>query len=249
MGEQPLTTFLHPAIVAIDGPAASGKSTVGYELARRFNFLFFDTGVMYRAVTWAILNCAADLDDPAAIGHLAETVQIEVEPPLPDIPDGRQCTVLVDEQDVTWFIRAPIVDQTVSIVAANPRVRQALSVQQRRIGRRYGEGHAELPGIVMVGRDIGTVVVPDAPLKVFMDATAEERARRRYQELLTLGKSVDYNQVLDDIIARDRKDSERALSPLRVADDAVVIDSTNLSPEQVLARIVELMAGQETFRT
>ena len=245
MVTQRLTTYLFPAIVAIDGPAASGKSTVGFELARRFSFLFFDTGVMYRAVTWAVLNRGVDVDEPEAIGCLAETVPIEVEPPLADIPDGRQCTVLVDGQDVTWQIRSPIVDQNVSAVAANARVRQALSIQQRRIGRRYGEGHAELPGIVMVGRDIGTVVVPDAPLKIYMDATAEERARRRYEELLTLGKAVDFNQILDDIIARDRKDSERALSPLRVADDAVVIDTTNLSPEQVLARIVELMTGQD----
>ncbi len=245
MDEQPVTTFLHPAIVAIDGPAASGKSTVGYELARRLNFLFFDTGVMYRAVTWAVLHRRADIDDEAAVGHLAETVPIEIEPPLPDVPDGRQCTVLVDNLDVTWLIRTPVVDQNVSAVAAYARVRAALSVQQRRIGQRYGAGHADLPGIVMVGRDIGTVVMPDAPLKVYMDATAEERARRRYAELLTQGKSVDYNQVLDGIIARDRKDSERALSPLRVADDAVVIDSTNLSPEQVLARILELITGQD----
>ena len=126
-------------------------------------------------------------------------------------------------------------------MSAHATVRQALTAHQRRIGFRYGEGHADKAGVVMVGRDIGTVVMPDAPLKVFLDATAEERARRRYEELQERGRAVDYAQVLDDINRRDQIDSNRALSPLAVAADAIVVDTTELTPQEVVERIVDLV--------
>lgn len=231
---------LKPAIIAIDGPAASGKSTVGHRVAEVCDFLFFDTGVMYRAVTWAALSRDVDVHDEASVGALVETIVIEPRSPAANETDGRQITVLVDGEDVSWQIRLPQVDQNVSSVSAHPRVRRALSVQQRRIGLYYGSGAAGKPGIVMVGRDIGTVVLPEAPLKVFMDASAEERARRRHRELLSRGKEEPFDQVLADIVRRDRIDSERAVSPLCAAADAVVIDTSRLTPEQVVENVIEL---------
>lgn len=238
---------LHPAIIAIDGPAASGKSTVADLLAQRLNFLYFDTGVMYRAVTWAVLQNALDPNQDEAVGAMAERTQIDVAPPGVDAQDGRQCTVLVGGQDITWQIRAPEIDQNVSTVSANPAVRQALTVQQRRIAQQYGTGRAEKPGVVMVGRDIGTVVLPDAPLKIYLDASQAERARRRFCEQKARGKSVEYAQVLEDMQRRDQLDSGRAVAPLRPAADAIVIDTTDLAIEQVVDRILEL-AAQETDR-
>jgi cytidylate kinase len=228
------------SIIAIDGPAASGKSTVGYLLARRLNYLYFDTGVMYRAVTLAALQQHVDLQDQKAVGELARRLRIEVRAPSPTQEDGRQATVLLDGTDVTWAIRATEVDQNVSVVAANPQVRTALSTQQRRIGHQYGSGLGDKPGVVMVGRDIGTIVLPDAPLKIFLDAPVEERARRRHSELLARGKDVPFEQVLADMRRRDRLDSERAVAPLRVADDAIVLDTTGLSIDEVVDRIYAL---------
>lgn len=231
---------LVPAVVAIDGPAASGKSTVAHAVAEALGFLFFDTGVMYRAVTHAALARGVDTRDGAAAAALAEAVHLDVLPPDAATDDGRQCTVLVDGQDVTWLIRTPEVDQHVSRIAAHPGVRRALSEQQRRIGRRYGSGHAEKPGIVMVGRDIGTVVLPDAGLKIYMDASPEERARRRWHEQAARGKDVDFDDVLRDILERDRQDSQRALSPLRAAADAVVIDTSAMTPAEVTQAVLTL---------
>jgi cytidylate kinase len=237
----PISSAGGPTIITIDGPAASGKSTIGHAVADALNYLFFDTGVMYRAVTRAALDRDVDVHDADAMARLAETIDIDIVPPTPEQADGRQSTILVAGEDVTWGIRAPEVDQNVSIVAANPRVRQALSAKQRAIGKRYGSGQAEKPGIVMVGRDIGTVVLPEAGLKIYMDASAEERARRRLRDLEVRGKAVDYEQVLADIIARDRMDSERDHSPLRPADDAVIIDTSRMTPDEVVDAVVGLV--------
>ena len=223
-----------PAIIAIDGPAASGKSTVGHRLAERLGFLFFDTGVMYRAVTWAALAQGVDIQAEQAVGELAERIHIDIRSPEPSAEDGRQSTVAVDGQDVTWQIRAPEVDRNVSVVASYARVRAALTAQQRRIGLRYGAGGADRPGIVMVGRDVGTVVVPDAPLKIYMEATAEERARRRLRDLQAQGKSISYDDVLAEIRRRDRLDSERALAPMRAAADALVVDTSQMTADEVV---------------
>lgn len=232
---------LHPAIIAIDGPAASGKSTVGFRLAKLLDYLFFDTGVMYRAVTWAALARGVAIDDETAIGALAHAITIDILPPLPNQHDGRHTTVLVDGEDVTWLIRAPEVDRNVSAVSAYPEVRTAMTAKQRAIAQRYGRGDAEKRGIVMVGRDIGTVVMPDAPLKLYVDAAPEERARRRHQELAKQGKHIPYAEVLADMVRRDRIDSERALSPLRRAEDAIRIDNSTQSAEDTLAQAIDAL--------
>lgn len=222
---------MRPRVIAIDGPAASGKSTIGELLARRLGYLLFDTGVMYRAVTWAALARHLPVTDEAAMTALAEQVHIDVLPPT--VADGRRCTVLLDGQDVSWEIRRPEVDANVSIVAAYPGVRRALVRQQRRI--------AANGNVIMLGRDIGTVVLPDADLKVYLDASVEERARRRWLELKERGQSADYQAVLDSMRQRDETDRHRAVSPLRAAADAVVLDTTALSVEAVVERLLKLI--------
>lgn len=226
--------------IAIDGPAASGKSTVGFEVARELDFLFFDTGVMYRAVTWAVLDRGEAATDIPAVGRIAEHLPIEIDPPGPQQADGRQATVRIGQQDITWEIRSPQVDQNVSAVAANARVRLALTRHQRRIGLKYGSGSGEKPGVVMVGRDIGTVVLPEAPLKIYLSAPVEERAKRRYWELRERGKAADFAQVLADMRRRDEIDSQRAIAPLRPADDAVRIQTAGFSVPQIVAQILAL---------
>lgn len=233
--------WLSPRVVAIDGPAGSGKSTVGYGVAQALDFLYFDTGAMYRAVTWAAIDRGVDLQDGDAVGKLAEELEMDILPPSDVIRHGRNSMVLVDGKEVTAEIRRPEVDQRVSVVSAHARVRTALSLHQKRVGARYGQGEAEKPGVVMVGRDIGTVIMPDAALKIFLDATAEERARRRHRELLSKGKEIPYTQVLADILQRDKIDSQREVSPLRAADDAVVIDTSNMGIEKVVAHILALV--------
>lgn len=230
-----------PTVITIDGPAGSGKSTVGNLLAQRINFVFFDTGIMYRAVTLAAIEYTVAVDDLQGLSSLAEKIKIDIHPPNEAENDGRLLTVTLDGVDVTWQIRTPEVERNVSPISAVAGVRKALTEQQRRIGLHYGSGKADKPGIVMVGRDIGTVVMPEAPLKIYLEATPEERAQRRYDELLSRGKAADYDHVLADIIRRDQIDSSRALAPLRPAPDAVIIDSTHLTPEEVVDRIVQLV--------
>jgi CMP/dCMP kinase len=219
-----------PEIIAIDGPAASGKSTLGRRLADALDYLFFDTGVMYRAVTWAMLDRGVDVKDEAAVTELAETVQIDVRPP--SIEDGRACDVLVDGKDITWETRTPEVEAQVSPVSAYRGVRAALASQQRRIGLRGR--------VVMVGRDIGTVVLPEAGLKVYLDATAEERARRRLKEILERGGTADYETILAGVRRRDEIDSNRAFAPLRAAEDAVILDSDKLNADEVFEKVEKL---------
>lgn len=233
--------WLSPRVIAIDGPAGSGKSTVGYGVAQVLDFLYFDTGAMYRAVTWAALQAGVALEDGEVVGKLAEEIEMDIRPPSDVALHGRNSMVLVNGVEVTSEIRRPEVDQRVSVVSAHTRVRQALSQQQKRVGARYGQGDGEKPGVVMVGRDIGTVIMPDAALKIYLDATAEERARRRHRELLSKGKEIGFQQVYDDIVRRDQIDSQRAMSPLRAADDAVVIDTSNMGVERVVKTILDLV--------
>jgi cytidylate kinase len=169
-----------PLIIAIDGPAASGKSTIGKRLAEHLGYLFFDTGVMYRAITWIALRSGIDVSNESAITRLAEETFVDVRPASQ--PD-RVCDVIVGFTDITWETRRPEVDANVSVVSAYPGVRRALSAQQRRIGQRGR--------VVMVGRDIGTVVLPEADLKIYLDASAEERARRRFDEIVARGEQAD----------------------------------------------------------
>ena len=217
-----------PSTITIDGPVASGKSTIGYLLAQKLGYLYLDTGAMYRAVTWAALTRGVSVEDEAAVTALAEGLHIDITQPTVD--DGRQYTVLADGEDVTWDIRRPEVDANVSVVSAYPGVRRAMVVQQRRI--------AAAGRVVMVGRDIGSVVLPDADLKLYLDATSQERARRRWLERQARGESVTYEEVLAMMLRRDEIDSHRAVSPLRVPDGAVVIDTTGLTIDEVLALIL-----------
>ena len=220
-----------PSIIAIDGPAASGKSTIGLRLANALGYLFFDTGVMYRAITWLVLQRGIDVRDEAAVTALAQQAQIDIEPASRS--DGRVCDVLADGQDITWETRTRRVDENVSIVAAYRGVRRALSQRQRRIGQRGN--------IVMVGRDIGTVVLPDADLKIYLDATAEERARRRHDEILARGGRPNYDEILQRVIERDHIDSTRDVAPLKAAEDAIVLDSDQLSADEVFERVLGLV--------
>ena len=219
-----------PNIIAIDGPAASGKSTLGRRLADALGYLFFDTGVMYRAVTWATLQRGVEVNDETGVTRLAETVQIDVRSPSKE--DGRACDVLADGVDITWATRTPEVEANVSPVSAYRGVREALASQQRRIGLRGR--------VVMVGRDIGTVVLPEAELKIYLDASPEERARRRYKEILDRGGKADYEVILAGVRMRDEIDSNRAFSPLRAAEDAIILDSDRLNADEVFAKVEAL---------
>ena len=229
--------------ITIDGPAASGKSSVGYATAQRLDFLFFDTGITYRAVTFAILERGIDAADSAEVGRIAEQLPIEISPPLASQTDGRRETVKIGEQDITWAIRNPQVDQNVSAVAANAQVREALSRQQRRIGLIYSSGGGAKAGVVMAGRDIGTVVLPEAPLKIYLEAPVEERAKRRCRELAARGRRVELARILSDMQRRDDIDSQRAIAPLRAADDARLIQTGELSIRQIVNRIMDLWNG------
>lgn len=224
-----------PLIIAIDGPAASGKSTVGVLLAKRLNYLFFDTGIMYRAVTWAALRRLQAVGDEAQVTDLAERVHIDVQPATQT--DGRQADVLLDGEDITWEIRRPEVEANVSQVSAYRGVRTAMTAQQRRVGQR-GQ-------VVMVGRDIGTVVLPEAEMKIFLDASVEERARRRYEELVRRGEAADYEKILSAMKRRDKIDSTREVAPLRAAEDAIRICSDGISAEQVVEKIMEIIYSQK----
>jgi len=228
-----------PATIAIDGSAASGKSTVGALLARSLGYLFFDTGVMYRAVTWAALDRKIDVENTDEVSELAETIVIEVKPS--DRPDDHQAIVLVDGQDVTTDIRTPAVEAKVSRVSSYPRVRTALTEQQRHI--------AAAGSIVMAGRDIGTVVLPEADLKIFMRASAEERASRRYNETVAQGKPANFAEILAAIRERDRQDQEKPISPMIPASDAVVVDTDQLDIEEVLAQLMELVTASKNKGT
>ena len=217
-------------IIAIDGPAASGKSTLGHKLAQAMGYLYFDTGVMYRAITWLALVQGLNISDEAAITKLAENTKIDIRPP--SIQDGRAYDVIINKQDTTWDIRRPEVDGNVSPVSAYAGVRKALTAQQRRIGLRGN--------VVMVGRDIGTVVLPKADLKIYLDASVEER----YEELRQRGEPADYDVILQAMRKRDQIDSNRKVAPLRPAMDAHVLCSDGLDADQVLELVKAMVFGR-----
>lgn len=189
---------------------------------------------MYRAVTWVALSRSVAIADEQAVTALAENVQIDILPP--DVSDGRQYTIRADGSDITWDIRGREVDANVSAVSAYAGVRRAMSMQQRRIGLRGR--------VVMVGRDIGTVVLPEADLKIYLDATEQERARRRFRERVERGEKAEFDSVLEEIRRRDRIDSSRALAPLKKADDAVYFDSTGVTIPQVVERMMEIVTAK-----
>jgi cytidylate kinase len=215
-------------IIAIDGPSGAGKSTVSQELARRLGYLYLDTGAMYRAAALEARRQGIALDDIPALTRMCADLQIRLK-----LEQGSLRTLLGGE-DVSEAIRTPEMSQGASAISAQPPVRERLWQLQRELGR---EG-----GIVAEGRDIGTVVFPEAEFKFYLDATPEERARRRYEELRIKGLAVDYAATLREIQARDRNDQQRALAPLRPAKDAVIIDSTALSAEEVVEVMTRLVA-------
>jgi cytidylate kinase len=223
-----------PSTIAIDGPASSGKTTLGQLLAEELGYLYIDTGAMYRAVTLCVLRADIDPRDEAAVSRLAERVVLDVQPPTQS--DGRRFTVLADGEDVTWEARSAEVDAHVSIVSLYKRVRDALTAQQRRI--------AERGRVVMVGRDIGTVVLPDADLKLYITASVEERARRRWLEFREQGLDDTYEEILASMRRRDRIDSGREIAPLRPADDAIIVDTTDMTVEQVMAHVRRLVKAR-----
>jgi len=220
----------HLRVVAIDGPAAAGKTTVARDLADLLGAMLFDTGTLYRAVTLAAIRAGIPFSNGPALAELADVRHIDVTPPT--TPDGRLYDVLLDGEDVTWAIRNPAVDQHVSEVSAHPEVRIALLPVQRRIARSGP--------VVMVGRDIGTVVVPDAGVKIFLSASLPERARRRYAELVERGVPATYDEVLAELRQRDELDSGRAASPLRVAPDATVIETDGRTVTEIVTELANI---------
>jgi cytidylate kinase len=218
----------NPESITIDGPAGAGKSTLGDLLARRLGYLYFDTGVMYRALTWAAQRRGVDPGDQAATAALARDLDIDLRPPT--IDDGRQYTVLVDGEDVTWDLRRPVVDQQVSLVASHPAVRQILRARQRAIGLRGR--------VVMVGRDTGSVVLPEASLKIYLEASLQSRAARRAGDLRARGHALDLDTIEADVARRDALD-RHIMAP---APDALVLHSDTLSPEQEVEVILDYLA-------
>ena len=217
-----------PDVITIDGPAASGKSSVGLMLAKELGYLFLDTGIMYRAVTWAALFLKIDIGDEDAMNALARQITINILPPT--INDGRINDVFVDEVDATWKIREPEVNASVSQVSRYLVVRQELTNRQRVFGK---DGK-----IVMVGRDIGTIVMPDAELKIFLKASAKERAIRRYKEEIERGKVIDLDDVIKNVELRDKIDSSRKIAPLVPAENAVIIHTDGKDKTEVVEEIL-----------
>jgi cytidylate kinase len=215
-----------PAVITIDGPAASGKSTLGTLLAQHLNYVFFDTGVLYRALTVVALQRGIALDDPQALAYLARTTLLEVLPPTE--ASTYPYVVVADGVDVTAQLRDTSVDRNVSTISAYPDVRLALREQQRAIGKRGN--------IVMVGRDIGSVVMPDAPFKLYLEAPLDERAQRRYAELCEQGIILSLDTVTEDLRRRDTLDEKNMLVP----QDAIILQTAGLAPQDEVAHILDL---------
>ena len=231
-----------PFIVAIDGPAGAGKSTAARRLAVRLGFTMVDTGAIYRAVALAATRADVALDDDLALAALLPAVRIRFEPPATGQDDAGQ-KVLLGDEDVSLAIRTPAMSLGASAVSARPVVRAALLELQRRLAT--APGH---PGAVLEGRDIGTVVFPDADAKFFLTGSAEVRARRRYDELVGKGESATLERVLADQQRRDRDDAARAAAPLRPADDAVLLDTSQLTADAVVDALAAAVATRLAAR-
>ncbi len=222
-----------PLTIAIDGTAGSGKSALGSLLAARLDYLFVDTGAFYRALTLAALRAHVPLEDGPALAALTQTLDIRIEPPTVD--DGRQYTLRLGSEDITWAVRSQAVDDGVSPVAAEAAARAALLPLQQRLARKKG--------VVMAGRDIGTVVCPEAEVKVFLKADLATRAQRRRQELAKRGSDISSAETAANLAARDRIDSSRATAPLAQAPDAIVLDTSELSLDQEVAIVLAKVAA------
>lgn len=215
-------------IIAIDGPAGTGKSTVAKLVAERLGYSYINTGAMYRAVTWEALQEGTDLEDESALVEVAKRCDIRFA--------DNGCSVLLNGQDVSEQIRFPEVDSSISAVVRFPGLRKILVQQQQRMGAR---GRA-----VSEGRDVTTVVFPNAEVKIYLDASLDERAMRRYREMEAKGHNLDLSQVRKDTARRDAADETREHSPLRVAPDALLVDTTNMTAEQVVEKIVAIVERQ-----
>lgn len=220
-----------PLIIAIDGPSGSGKSTLGRLLARALNLLYVDTGSMYRAVALAVIEARIDPDEIEGVTSLAESLNIDLE------GDPDSLRVLLNGREITDLIRSEDVTQMSSIVSTIPGVRKAMVARQREIGKR---------GAVLNGRDIGTVVFPNADVKFFLTAMPEERANRRFTECSEFDSSANYAEIFADMTDRDRRDSTRADSPLKIAADAIVIESTGKSIDEVFSEMMNHIQRPKT---
>lgn len=212
-------------VIAIDGPAASGKTTTAKEVAKKLNITYLDTGAMYRAFAYYVLSNSIDIEDEDSINGVVEKVKIELEN-----VDG-QIRVLLNKEDVSDRIRNEMISQAASKVSTYPKVREHLVKLQREVGEKYP--------LVAEGRDIGTVVFPKADLKFFFDCSVEERAKRRYREYLEKGMDIDIEKLKKEIIERDNRDRRRENAPLRMAEDAILIDTTNLSKEEQIDIVIQ----------
>ncbi|OGQ49267.1 MAG: cytidylate kinase [Deltaproteobacteria bacterium RIFCSPLOWO2_02_FULL_57_26] len=211
-------------IIAIDGPAAAGKSTLAKRLARELNYVYVDTGAMYRALAWRVMEEGIDPGDEKELGRILQQMRIRL------VEHAGQLRVLLNEVDVTEQIRAPEVSQMASKVSTLKVVRDRMVELQRAMGSQGG--------VVAEGRDIGTVVFPVADVKIYLDASPEERARRRFAELRSQGKQVTLEETLEEMKERDRRDQERAVAPLRKAENALVVDSSRLGAEAVVEQVM-----------
>lgn len=223
-------------IIAIDGPAGAGKSTVARIVARRLAFLYVDTGAMYRALTLKALDTNIDLSNLTSLVDMAKNTQLHL-----DNDDNRNLRVVMDNKEVTKEIRKPIITRFVSDVAKVKGVREVMVDLQRRIAR-------EKKDVVLDGRDIGTVVFPDADKKFYIDARFDERVRRRYKELKDLGQNITLKDIENDLHNRDTIDSTREFAPLKKADDAIYIDTTNMTIEEVVETILKYILAQNSRR-
>ncbi|MGX1080905.1 cytidylate kinase [Bacillus sp. SLBN-57] len=214
--------------IAIDGPAAAGKSTVAKIVARKKSYIYIDTGAMYRAITYLALEKGVDLNDEAALTALLKESAID----LTVSPEGEQ-NVYIAGEDVTEAIRTDSVSNQVSIVAKYAGIREEMTKRQQQL--------AEKGGVVMDGRDIGTHVLPNAEVKIFLLASVEERAKRRFEENVKKGYNVNYETLAEEIRRRDKLDSEREISPLKKADDALEIDTTSLTIDEVAEKILQIV--------
>lgn len=216
--------------IAIDGPSGAGKSTVGRSLAKRLGYTYVDTGAMYRALALKLKQKLMIPEDESALYELASSLHINL------VTEGEETHVFCDGEDITEAIRSPEISLLASDVSKRRGVREALVQMQRGMGK--------AGGVVFEGRDIGTVVFPGADIKFYLDAKAEERARRRFNELVEKGANVDFAETLEEVMTRDRNDMGRVLSPLKKADDAVLIDSTHRSVEEVVEEMIRIVVSK-----